>query len=219
MVQRNYHNQLTVINNLKKVLVSLLILLCSVTGFSTISIIFELIQPSAIRAQNFAKTSAREWNNASFPVENFQRYTSPFGYRNSPTTGESEFHSGLDFAAPLGSYIRNWWHGKVVELSDHTACGTKVVIQSGQWQHVYCHLQGIVKETRQGLVMIDRDGGIRLRQGQHVETGVPIGRVGMTGRTVGPHLHWELKHAGELVNPALVLEKMYQQQQAARQSR
>ena len=50
------------------------------------------------------------WRRASFPVENFQEYTSPFGYRSSPTGGYStEFHRGLDMAAPNGSYIRSWW--------------------------------------------------------------------------------------------------------------
>ena len=59
------------------------------------------------------------WHNGSFPVENFQGYTSPFGYRSSPTGGYStEFHTGLDFAAPTGSYIRSWWSGKVISVSD-----------------------------------------------------------------------------------------------------
>ena len=52
------------------------------------------------------------WTGASFPVEDFVDYTSPFGYRRSATGGSSsEFHSGLDLAAPEGSYIRSWWAG------------------------------------------------------------------------------------------------------------
>ncbi|MGL5077250.1 MAG: M23 family metallopeptidase, partial [Waterburya sp.] len=42
------------------------------------------------------------WNKGSFPVENFQSYTSGFGYRISPVTGERQFHNGLDLAAPRG---------------------------------------------------------------------------------------------------------------------
>ncbi|MDR9402520.1 MAG: M23 family metallopeptidase [Halothece sp. Uz-M2-17] len=155
-----------------------------------------------------------QWLNASFPVENFQTYTSPFGYRKSPTTGRTQFHRGLDLAAPLGSYIRNWWGGRVTGLSDHTACGTMIIIQSGQWEHIYCHLKGRVEKTSSGLVLIDREGGIRLRQGQQVPTGTRIGRVGMTGRTTGPHLHWGLKYAGEYIDPGLVLRQMYQEQAA-----
>lgn len=178
------------------------------TGFSAFN------QSSVQAEENVARTTPQtgQWLEASFPVENFQRYTSPYGYRKSPTTGRVQFHRGLDFAAPLGSYIRNWWGGKVVGVSDHTACGTMIIIQSGDWQHIYCHLKGRVQRTSEGLVLVDRSGGIRLRKGQTVETGSRIGRVGMTGRTTGPHLHWELKYAGEHIDPALVLREMYNQQ-------
>lgn len=177
--------------------------------------VFSALRQSSVQAEeNVARTTPQtgQWLEASFPVENFQRYTSPYGYRKSPTTGRVQFHRGLDFAAPLGSYIRNWWGGKVVGVSDHTACGTMIIIQSGDWQHIYCHLKGSVQRTSEGLVLVDRSGGIRLRKGQIVETGSRIGRVGMTGRTTGPHLHWELKYAGEHIDPGLVLREMYNQQ-------
>lgn len=152
---------------------------------------------------------ATTWQYASFPVENFQAYTSPFGYRIHPVTGTRQFHYGLDIAAPIGSYVRNWWAGQVVELSDHTACGTSVTIASGQWQHIYCHLTGHVETTPQGTYLLDRQGGIGLQLGQQVQSGQRIARVGMTGRTTGPHLHWGLKYAGEYVDPAEVLRQMY----------
>lgn len=181
---------------------------------ATLSIV---MQPS-VSAQSIARNRSQtgQWLNASFPVENFQAYTSPFGYRQSPTTGRRQFHRGLDLAAPNGSYIRNWWGGKVSAMSDHTACGTMIVIQSGEWEHIYCHLKGRVEKTSQGLVLVDQGGGIRIRQGQQVATGTRIGRVGMTGRTTGPHLHWGLKYAGEYIDPALVLRQMYQEQAAVR---
>jgi len=173
-------------------------------------------KPSSVKAQNIARNtqSTGRWLNASFPVENFQAYTSPFGYRQSPTTGKLQFHRGLDLAAPIGSYIRNWWGGRIVDLSDHTACGTMVVIRSGQWEHIYCHLKGSVQKTGEGLVLLDREGGIRLKKGQKVATGTRIGRIGMTGRTTGPHLHWGLKYAGEYIDPGLVLQEMYKEQAA-----
>lgn len=155
------------------------------------------------------------WNGASFPVENFQAYTSPFGYRRDPYGGGQRFHYGLDLAAPSGSYIRNWWAGKVVEVSDNTSCGTSVVIQSGEWQHIYCHMHGHVTEDANGRVLVDRDGGIQIWQGQDISSGARIGRVGMTGRTTGPHLHWGLKYQSNWVDPALVLRAMYNGQRAA----
>ncbi|NCJ06165.1 peptidoglycan DD-metalloendopeptidase family protein [Synechococcales cyanobacterium C] len=150
------------------------------------------------------------WVNGSFPVENFQGYTSPFGYRVSPTGGyTTEFHSGLDFAAPDGSYIRSWWSGRVIEVSDHTACGTTVRVQSGSWIHIYCHLRGRVARDAQGSYIDDRGSGLQIRQGQTIDSGQRIGRVGMTGRTTGPHLHWTLRYEGKLVDPAVVLRAMY----------
>ncbi|MFM2314701.1 MAG: hypothetical protein RLZZ04_3977 [Cyanobacteriota bacterium] len=152
------------------------------------------------------------WANGSFPVENFQSYTSPFGYRTSPVTGERQFHNGLDMAAPRGSYIRSWWSGKVTDVSDNTACGTSITIQSGEWQHVYCHMEGYVNDSRNGSVLIDREGGIQLTLGQSIPAGARIGRIGMSGRTTGPHLHWVLKYNGGYVDPALVLKEMFKRQ-------
>ncbi len=152
------------------------------------------------------------WRQASFPVENFQQYTSGFGYRVNPVTQEKQFHQGLDLAAPLGSYVRSWWSGKIIGMSDHTACGTMLKIQSGTWTHIYCHLMGTVEETDKGRVFIDRNGGITLWEGQTVPAGARIARVGMTGRTTGPHLHWALMYNGKYIDPADVLRQMFAQQ-------
>lgn len=152
------------------------------------------------------------WERGSFPVENFQSYTSGYGYRISPVTGKRQFHNGLDLAAPRGSYIRNWWNGRVVKLSDDTACGTSITIQSGEWEHVYCHMEGYVDDSRNGKFLLDRDGGIQIALGQEVPAGARIGRIGMSGRTTGPHLHWVLKHNGGYIDPANVLRKMFEVQ-------
>jgi murein DD-endopeptidase MepM/ murein hydrolase activator NlpD len=171
---------------------------------------------SQISADQIATSAANQWYGASFPVEHFQAYTSPFGYRQSPDGGYStEFHYGLDMAAPQGSYIRNWWTGKVVEVSDDSNCGTSVVVESGNWMHIYCHMQGHVEEAEKGRYMVDREGGIQIWEGQDIAAGARIGRVGMTGRTTGPHLHWGLKFDENWVDPALVLRAMYVSQQAA----
>jgi murein DD-endopeptidase MepM/ murein hydrolase activator NlpD len=163
--------------------------------------------------------AVNEWAGSSFPVENFQIYTSPFGYRRSPDGSyNQEFHYGLDMAAPEGSYIRNWWTGTVVEVTDNSNCGTSVVVESGHWLHIYCHMQGHVESSDGKRYMIDRAGGIQIWEGQEVTAGVRIGRVGMTGRTTGPHLHWGLKYDGNWVDPALVLRAMYAGQRAGSQS-
>ncbi len=153
--------------------------------------------------------SSEPWQIASFPVEGFQAYTSAFGYRSSG------FHYGLDIAAPTGSYIRSWWEGQVVEVSDNSACGTSVVVESGDWTHVYCHMQGYVTTDRGRKVFVDSRGGLRIAEGQEVSTGDRIGRVGMTGRTTGPHLHWGMRYQGDWVDPGLVLQAMADGQRRA----
>ena len=171
------------------------------------------LQASDLKADNLvAQDVSAVWDRGSFPVENFQSYTSGYGYRISPVTGKRQFHNGLDLAAPRGSYIRNWWGGRVADLSDNTACGTSLTIQSGEWEHVYCHMEGHVDDSRNGKYLLDRDGGIQIALGQEIPAGARIGRIGMSGRTTGPHLHWVLKHNGGYIDPASVLRKMFERQ-------
>ena len=158
------------------------------------------------------------WSSASFPVERFQRYTSPFGYRRSPRSGRVEFHNGLDIAAPQGSYIRNWWGGIVIKVGDRGACGTHIIVKSGNWRHSYCHMKGRVQRINGKLYMVDRAGGIKIAQGQRIPAGARIGRIGMTGRTTGPHLHWVLRHGNNYVDPAQVLQAMYSKQKVSNTS-
>ena len=172
----------------------------------------EAIETGASRNQ----AAVGSWQSASFPVENFQAYTSPFGYRQSPYSSGQQFHYGLDIAAPSGSYVRNWWTGRVVEVSDESACGASVVVQSGEWTHIYCHMQGQVGVDQGRRFFLDREGGLQIWEGQQISSGARIGRVGMTGRTTGPHLHWGLKFRGSWVDPAWVLQAMYSEQTASK---
>jgi len=170
-------------------------------------------QPPTAHAQSphpalVSTATQSAWQGASFPVEDFTGYTSAFGYRQHPHGGR-RFHYGLDFAAPLGSYVRNWWEGKVMRVASDRQCGVHLIIQSGPWSHVYCHLQGqVVLEKTGDWVLVDRPGGIEIRQGQLLPSGQRIARVGMTGATTGPHLHWGLKYQGAWVDPALVIRAM-----------
>ena len=189
------------------------LLLASVGLLGAIALSIGQGSVTALETSSATIATGSTWSGSSFPVENFQEYTSPFGYRRSPDGSASqEFHRGLDMAAPQGSYVRNWWAGKVVQVSDGTACGTYVVIQSGQWEHLYCHMEGHVETANGQRYMIDRPGGVQIAEGQTVPAGTRIGRVGMSGRTTGPHLHWGLKYAGQSVDPALVLRAMYAEQ-------
>lgn len=187
------------------------LLLVALSIVSVPTLVWQQQTAKAVEVEEVATSNS--WRTASFPVENFQAYSSPFGYRRSATGGQGwEFHRGLDLAAPQGSYVRNWWAGKVVKVSDKTGCGTHIVIQSGEWEHTYCHMKGHVETQGSNHYLIDREGGVQIWEGQQVRGGTRIGRVGMTGRTTGPHLHWGLKYASNYVDPALVLRAMYAQQ-------
>ena len=73
-------------------------------------------------------------------------------------------------------------------------------------------MEGYVDDSRNGTFLLDRDGGVQLSLGQQIPAGTRIGRIGMTGRTTGPHLHWVLKHNGGYVDPALVIKEMFKRQ-------
>ena len=85
-----------------------------------------------------------------------------------------------------------------METIDDGTCGIGVVIASGGYEHIYCHLK------RQ-----------RLRSGQGVRGGQLIGHVGMTGRTTGPHLHWGIRYQGRWLDPAQIIRAMIRSRQSS----
>ncbi|MEB3332893.1 MAG: M23 family metallopeptidase [Synechococcaceae cyanobacterium] len=149
-----------------------------------------------------AFTQGRGWLRGSFPVAAFSGYTSPFGMRVHPIGGDSRHHDGLDIAAPYGSVVRSWWSGTVSELISDGGCGNGLVIRSGPYEHIYCHLAG---EVSGGTY---RSGRLLIRPGIRVRSGEPIAHVGMTGSTTGPHLHWGLRYRGRSLDPARILRAM-----------
>lgn len=111
--------------------------------------------------------------------------TSRYGSRADPFTGDPSFHSGLDIGAPEGTPVHAARDGTVVEAGTGAALGTYVVVNhTGGWQSVYGHLASTAVAT-----------------GSTVATGQTIGTVGSTGRSTGPHLHFEVRRKGGAVDP------------------
>jgi murein DD-endopeptidase MepM/ murein hydrolase activator NlpD len=79
-------------------------------------------------------------------------------------------------------------------------------------------MQGRVEKANGRLYMVDSAGGIKIAQGQQIPAGARIGRIGMTGRTTGPHLHWVLRHGNNYVDPGEVLRAMFSNQSATHTS-
>jgi murein DD-endopeptidase MepM/ murein hydrolase activator NlpD len=146
-------------------------------------------------------SASPRWRQGVFPVASFAGFTSHYGQRIGPS-GRSEPHYGLDIAAPYGSPIHNWWGGRIDSLINDGSCGVGLVIRSGPYEHIYCHLAG----SSDGFTY--RSAGVRLQRGQVVRSGQVIGHVGMSGRTTGPHLHWGIRHRGAWLDPARVLRAM-----------
>ncbi|KEF43209.1 MAG: peptidase M23 [Cyanobium sp. CACIAM 14] len=142
------------------------------------------------------------WLRGVFPVASFEGYTSSFGMRTHPLSGDVRGHYGIDIAAPLGSPIHSWWAGTVTEVIVDGGCGNGLVIRSGSYEHIYCHLGG---QAGNGVY---RSGNVLLQEGQRVATGQVIGHVGLTGSTTGPHLHWGMRYQGAWMDPARVLRAM-----------
>jgi len=111
--------------------------------------------------------------------------TSGFGYRISPFTGHKQFHEGLDIANRVGTPVIAPANGLVIFTGRKGGFGNLIIIDHGH---------GIT--TRFGHL-----SKILVKVGQHVKRGEKIGEIGNTGRSTGPHLHYEVRLNGVPVNP------------------
>ena len=124
------------------------------------------------------------------PVKNAFRFTSKFGYRRDPKTGGRRMHSGVDFAAGLGTPLYATADGVVVHAGWQSGYGRLVKIQ---------HEFGI--ETRYAHM-----SKLRVKVGQRVSRGQRIGDMGASGRVTGVHLHYEVRVGGKAVNPMIYIK-------------
>ncbi len=122
------------------------------------------------------------------PIENIN-YTSNFGYRIDPFTGHQSFHEGVDFAAESGTPINAAASGKVIYAETHAAYGKTVDIDHGN---------GLVTRYAHASELLVKDNDLVVR-------GQRIAKVGSTGRSTGPHLHFEVRLNGAPQNPGRFL--------------
>jgi len=124
------------------------------------------------------------------PINGNFRQSSTFGNRTDPFTGRRAFHSGLDFAAPSGTTVLSAAEGVVSFVGTRPGYGKVVeVTHASGLVTRYAHLSGYLSQ-----------------KGQAVNTGTPIARVGSTGRSTGPHLHFEVRKSGSALNPKAFLD-------------
>ena len=115
------------------------------------------------------------------------RQTSKFGQRKHPVLGYTLMHWGADFGAPIGTPIRSPGEGTVTQALHKGSYGYYVQIKhNSEYSTAYGHMSGFHKLTKVG---------------RKVKAGDVIGYVGTTGRSTGPHLHWELIKNGKRIDP------------------
>ncbi len=117
---------------------------------------------------------------------NGARLSSPFGMRKHPIDGFNKMHKGTDFAAPMGTPIMASGNGVIKKAGWCGGGGNCVVIKhNSTYQTVYAHMSKFAQGIR---------SGVRVKQGQ------TIGYVGSTGKSTGPHLHYEVIVNGKRIN-------------------
>lgn len=121
----------------------------------------------------------------SWPVAPSTRVTSPFGYRTHPTLGRQQLHTGVDLSVPEGTAVKVVAAGVVKRASEDAVNGKVVIIDHGRGvTTAYCHNSRLLVST-----------------GDAVTAGQVISESGNTGRSTGPHLHYQLELGRRPVDP------------------
>jgi murein DD-endopeptidase MepM/ murein hydrolase activator NlpD len=121
----------------------------------------------------------------------YSSQASGYGYRSNPFTSEgSEFHAGLDFKGRTGDIVKSTAKGVVIGAGWYRGYGKCVrILHANKYQTLYAHLSEI-----------------KVKVGEKIAAGDPIGNIGSTGRSTGPHLHYEVRLNDKPLNPNLFLK-------------
>jgi murein DD-endopeptidase MepM/ murein hydrolase activator NlpD len=117
--------------------------------------------------------------------------TSRFGSRKDPFTGEPDFHKGIDIAAPKGTSIRAAQAGRVIFSGWQPGYGNLVIVRHADG------LETVYGHASKNLVKV----------GQEIGAGAKVAEVGSSGRSTGPHLHFEVRKNGRPIDPMPLLKQ------------
>ncbi|MBE7185034.1 MAG: M23 family metallopeptidase [Methylobacterium mesophilicum] len=115
--------------------------------------------------------------------------TSTFGVRSDPLLGTPALHAGIDFRASIGTPVVATGTGRVVTAGWNGSYGKMVEIDHGGYTTRFAHMSEVA-----------------VKNGDMVKAGQLIGRTGNTGRSTGPHLHYEVRKSGDAVDPLRFLK-------------
>lgn len=140
---------------------------------------------SVVRPTEVAAPAEVDAPPAPISLEMDGRISSQFGWRRDPFVGRARFHGGIDLAARYGTEVPAAAAGTVVTAGEQGGYGLTVVVRhDGGYQTRYAHLSSL-----------------EVRVGDAIEKGALLGRVGSTGRSTAPHLHFEVTQGGQRVDP------------------
>ena len=154
-------------------------------SFSQIELKMNMLKTGFYKVIEKAEASVKKWEHVPtiWPVDGW--ISSPFGWRISPFGGKKEFHTGLDISNLPGTPIKVTANGYVVYSGWLGPYGNVIIVEHGfGYETRYGHL-------KKRLV----------KKGAYVKKGAVIGLLGNTGRSTGPHLHYEVIHNGKVENP------------------
>jgi len=126
-----------------------------------------------------------------YPVNN-KRITSNYGVREdpvNPVAGQMTFHRAVDLAGKMGDPVKAALKGTVLHVDNNRNLGNFIILKHGEYQTLYAHLSAVL-----------------VKKGETVNQGQLIGKVGETGYTTGPHLHFEVFRNGVRINPLELLK-------------
>jgi murein DD-endopeptidase MepM/ murein hydrolase activator NlpD len=114
-----------------------------------------------------------------------------FGERQDPFSGEGAYHTGVDISAPIGTPVHSTADGRVQFAGSYYGYGRMVIVNHGnKYETYYAHLSSI-----------------SVVEGQELRRGEEVGKVGMSGRSTGPHLHYEVRLGSAPLNPYRFMNK------------
>jgi murein DD-endopeptidase MepM/ murein hydrolase activator NlpD len=125
----------------------------------------------------------------AMPIESYPYLSSSYGWRRNPFNGQMSMHEGLDFSAPQGTPIRSAAGGVVRTVTVHQGYGNMVEIDHGE---------GLMTRYAHAKVVL-------VKEGEVVTRGQLIARVGSTGLSTGPHLHFEVRKDDRPLDPRAFL--------------
>lgn len=150
----------------------------------------ETARPAREKTANQASQGVQsDADGPSLPVSG--NITSGFGLRRHPVHGDVRFHHGVDIAAAAGTTIYPAKSGTVVFSGEQPGYGNIVVVS---------HRDGLITKYAHNSVNL-------VKAGDEVTAGTPIGKVGSTGVSTGPHLHFEVLRRGQSVNPVTLMAR------------